>query len=67
MRSGSVCSRFCRLGNYANMSMKKIAIFHGFKSGNYQLKKVIFYLVSYFCSRHTLWVHVRTASLSNAF
>ena len=42
MRSGSVCSRFCRLGNYANMSMKKIAIFHGFKSGNYQLKSDIF-------------------------
>ena len=39
MRSGSVCSRFCRLGNYANMSMKSIAIFHGFKSGIYQLKK----------------------------
>ena len=44
MRSGSVCSRFYRSGNYANMSMKSIAIFHGFKSGIYQLKKVIFFL-----------------------
>ena len=60
------CVYFCRLScsaefsmknHYANMSMQYTAIFHGCKNG----EKMLYF--SYFCSKHRLWVHVRTASL----
>ena len=47
--------------HYANMSVQYSAIFHGCKNDNFQMK--IFDIFSYFCSKHRLWVHVRTASM----
>ena len=43
----------------ANMSVPYTAIFHGCKNCNFQKKKMWFFF--YFCSKHRLWVHVRTA------
>ena len=48
--------------HYANMSVQYTAIFHGCKNDNFQM---IFF--SYFCSKHRLWVHVRTASVKSMF
>ena len=47
--------------HYANMSVQYTAIFHGYKNGNFQMKKCDFF--SFFCSKHRSWVNVRTASL----
>ena len=46
---------------YENTPVQYKAIFHGCKNENFQLN--FFILFSYFCSKHILWVHVRTASL----
>ena len=46
--------------HYANTSVQYTAIFHGCNNDNFQKK--IFDTFSYFCSKHILWVHVRTAS-----
>ena len=45
-----------------NTPTQYTAIFHGCKNDDFQLN--YFYFFSYFCSKHILWVHVRTASLS---
>ena len=44
----------------ANMSVQYTALFHGCKNDNFQM--IFFYIFFYFCSKHRLWVHVRTAS-----
>ena len=41
---------------YANMSMQYTVIFHGCKNDNFQIN--FFYIFSYFCSKHRLWVHL---------
>ena len=46
--------------HYTNMSVQYTAIFHGCKNYNFQMKFFLYF--SYFCSKHRLWVHVRTAS-----
>ena len=48
--------------HYENTPMQHTAVFHGCKNGNFQL--IFFLPFSYFCSKHRLWVHVRTDSLS---
>ena len=45
--------------HYANTPMQYTAIFHSDKNVNFQKK---FFFFSYFCSKHRLWVHIRTAS-----
>ena len=47
--------------HYANMSVQYTAIFHGYKNDYFQLKNCDFF--PYLCSKHRLWVHVRTASV----
>ena len=46
--------------HYANMPVQYTAIFYGCKNDNFQI--IFFGYFSYFCSKHRLWVHVRTAS-----
>ena len=46
--------------HYENLPMQYTEFFSVVKNGNFQLKK--FDIFSYFCSKHRLWVHVRTAS-----
>ena len=53
-------SSFSECLHYANMSVQYTAIFHGCKNDNFQM--IFFKYFSYFCSKHRLWVHVRTAS-----
>ena len=48
-------------GHYDDTPMKYTATFHCCKNGNCRIKFAIFF--SYFCSKHKLWVHVRTASV----
>ena len=47
--------------HYANMSVQYTANFNGCKSDNFQFKCLDFFLI--FCSKHRLWVHVRTAPM----
>ena len=47
--------------HYENPPMQYAAIFKGCKNGNFQMKNCDVF--SYFCSKHTLWVHVGTASM----
>ena len=47
--------------HYANMSVQYTAIFDDCKNDNFQMK--IFDIFPFFCSKHRLWVHVRTASV----
>ena len=47
--------------HYANMPMLYAAIFKGCKNDKFLDEKICF--ISHFCSIHTLWVHVRTASI----
>ena len=54
------CHFFIRR-HYANTPMQYTAIFHGCKSVNF--KMIFLKYFSYFCSKHRLWVHVRTASV----
>ena len=48
--------------NYENMPMQYTVIFLALKIENFQLKNFDIFLISYFCSKHRLWVHVRTGS-----
>ena len=50
-----------QLVHYENTSMQYTAIFHGWINDNFQIKIDIFLS---FCSKHRLWVHVRTAVLT---
>ena len=45
---------------YENLPMQYTEIFLALKNENFQLKKFDSFLI--FCSKHRLWVHVRTAS-----
>ena len=60
----SVCSLVFQTelpdAHYANMVMQYAAIFEGCKNDNFDEKMLY---QSYFCSKHRLWVLVRTASL----
>ena len=47
--------------DYDNTPMQYTAIFQGCKNVHFQI--FFFKLFSYFCSKHLLWVHVRTASV----
>ena len=47
--------------HYANTPMKYTAIFHGCKNDNFQMKNSDIF--SFFCSKHRLWVNVRTGSV----
>ena len=47
--------------HYENTPIQYTLIFHGCKNDNFFF--FFFLLFSYFCSKHRLWVHVRTASL----
>ena len=46
------------VSDYVNMPMQYAAIFHGCKIENFKMKKIDIF--SYFCSKHRLWVHVRS-------
>ena len=54
-----LCHLISAFVHYANTPMYYTAIFHGCKNDNFQMKnrEVFFYI----CSKHGLWVHVRTA------
>ena len=47
--------------HYENTPMQYTAIFHSCKNDNFQFNFFDFF--SYFCSKHILLVHVRTASM----
>ena len=47
--------------HYENTPMQYTAILYGCENDNFQL--IFCDYLSYFCSKHILWVHVRTASL----
>ena len=49
------------LVTYDNTPMLYTAIFHGCKNDNFQMKKKVIF--SYVCSKHRLWIQVRTASV----
>ena len=57
----SLVAKFEVSNHYENTPMQYTAIFQGCKNDNLQMKKMLYF--SYFCSKHRLWVHVRTASL----
>ena len=48
------------LNHYENTPMQYTAIF---TAVNITISVIFFRLFSYFCSKHILWVHVRTASM----
>ena len=58
---GSVNMMYLDYTHYVNMSEQYTAIFHGCKNDNFQM--IFLKYFSYFCSKHRLWVHVRTASV----
>ena len=52
----------CVSTHYENLPMQYTEIFLALKIENFQLKNFDIFLI--YCSKHRLWVHVRTASPS---
>ena len=59
-KSSETINEECITPHYENLPMQLTEIFLALKFDNFQLKKNDIF--SYFCSKHRLWVHVRTAS-----